>query len=57
MRTHSENIDLGVICGYFSGGGHKKSSSFSEDYDFVNAMKITKTNIAKEIHLLQNSRK
>lgn len=50
MRSHSQEIDLGFICKFFGGGGHKKSASFTETTNYVNNMKIEKAFLANDVN-------
>jgi len=56
MRTHSDSIDLSLVCKCFGGGGHIKSSSFMETTDFINNIIVKQLNISKDVKFLLNSK-
>ena len=35
IRSHTKDIDVGLICGIFGGGGHKSAGAFVGSYDFL----------------------
>lgn len=49
MRTHSDTFDLGSICKYFGGGGHKAAAAFPQKKIFFDNIVVRSIDMNKYI--------